>query len=117
MEGNRVNPFIIIKPDFCFVCGKAHVVDIYNAYDKPINLPATLNCNSNIKDTMNVPLKYGRCRNCGARFKIFWGNDGSIGMINDPLAIRDFVSQFEDFEMGDIEDAYSTASTKGIFRD
>lgn len=114
---NKVNPFIIVKPDFCYICGKAHVVDVFNVYDKSINLAPILNCKKNIRDAINVPLKYARCRSCGARFKIAWNPDGSLRMIHDPYATRDFVDQFKDFEMEDIEDAYSNAETKRVFRD
>lgn len=116
-EFRKVNPLILVKPDFCFMCGKAHVIDMINVYDRLVNLTPILNCKNNIRDAINVPVKGARCRNCGARFKIIWEPDGSLRLLYDPLAIRDFVSQFTDFEMEDIEDAYSNAETKRVFRD
>lgn len=116
-EIRKIDPFIIMGPDYCPVCLRAHVIDVYTEYDKPIGLTALLNCKKNIREAVTVPLKYGRCRNCGARFKIIWDNDGSIFLTNDKFAVRDFVSQFKDFDMGDAEDAYFNASFEGIFRD
>ncbi len=115
-EIKRIDPFVITGPDFCPMCMKQHVVDVYTVYDKPIGLTGLLNYKKNIGESINVPLKYGRCRNCGARFKIIWDN-GNIRFSNDKYMTRDFVSQFKDFDMGDVEDAYFDASSERIFRD
>lgn len=115
-ENKLIDPFIPTGPDFCPVCLKSHVVDLYTIYDKPIGLTALLNFKKYVGEAINVPIKYARCRNCGARFEIIW-NGKKINISNDKYLIRDFVSQFKDFDMEEAEDAYFNASFEGVFRD
>lgn len=117
MLNDRINPIIITGPDFCYVCGKPHVLEVYTIYDKAIGFSALLNYKKKIGEAINTPLKYGRCRNCGARFNIFWEQNGSLRLINDSLATEEFVSQFKDFEIGETKDAYTNDETERLSRD
>lgn len=117
LEDNRINPIIVTRPDFCYVCMKPHVLEVYTVYNKPIGFSALLNFNKKIGEVINVPLSYGRCRNCGTKFHIFWEQNGTLRLTNDSLAVEEFVNQFKDFEIGDVSYACDYDETKGLSRD
>lgn len=115
-ENRLVDPIVLVGADFCPVCLKNHVVEIYTEYEKPIGFTALLSCRKNVGEYINIPLKYARCRSCGARFKILW--DGkNVYVSNDKHLVNDFIRQFNDFDIGDAEDAYFNASIERICRD
>lgn len=117
MSAELVNPFIFTGLDYCHVCHKAHVLEIYTIYDKPIGFSALLNFKKDIAGAVNVPLSYGRCRNCGHRFKLSWDSDGLPLLVDNPAMMEDFISRFKDFELKEAtEDAYVNAKAEGVFR-
>lgn len=117
MSTGLINPIVDLHPDYCYICNTAHVVDIYNCYDKPIGLTALLNYKKNIMESSKLSLKYGRCRNCGARFTLVWNPDGSVRMVHNKNLALNFAEKFHDFEIGEQTDAYKNNSIERLFRD
>lgn len=109
-----INPFIIVRPDYCCKCNTPHVLEIYNDYNKPIGFSALVNYKKNIADASKISLAYGKCRKCGARYLLQWDNDGYVTLIDNPILVKNFLGNFKDFEIGDQEDAYNDAETQGI---
>ena len=116
MPENLINPFILAGPDYCYVCGKHHVVELYTIYNKPIGFTAILNCKRNIADAVNVPIQYARCRNCGSRFVISWNSDGTLRLIHNNRLIDVFAEQLEDFNIGEQKYAYTNDTAERLSR-